>query len=203
MKIDGLPYEILEKALEQARIGRLHILDKIEETIAEPREDYKPHAPRIEKLTIEKDMIGAVIGPGGKVIQEIQKDTNTTIVIEEINNKGVIDVFANNKEAIDKAIARIKGIIAVPEINEIYEGKVKSIMPYGLFLEFMPGKDGLMHISEYDWKRVESLEGLVKEGDVFKVKLIDIDKKTGKVKLSRKVLIPRPPRPEKQNENQE
>jgi len=197
IKVDGLSYEVLEKALLQARDGRLHIMDKITETLAEPNDDYKPHAPRIEKIIIPKDMIGAVIGPGGKIIQEIQAETESTIVIEEVDDKGVVDVFALNKDSIDKAIARIKAITAIPEVGEVYEGKVKSILPYGAFIEFVPGKDGLMHISEYDWKRIETLDGLIKEGEIVKVKLIDVDKKTGKFKLSRKALLPRPEKPER------
>jgi polyribonucleotide nucleotidyltransferase len=192
IKIDGLPYEVLVKALEQARLGRLHILGKITECIAEPRTDYKPHAPRIVQLSIPREFIGAVIGTGGKVIQEIQNVTGATIVLEEVDNKGVIDIFADNKESIDAALARINAIVEVPEVGKIYKGKVKSILAFGAFVEVLPGKDGLLHISEVDWKHLQSLEGILKEGDEVEVKLIDVDKKTGKMKLSRKVLLPRP-----------
>ncbi|HEY4787071.1 MAG TPA: polyribonucleotide nucleotidyltransferase [Bacteroidales bacterium] len=196
IKVDGLPYEILTKALEQARAGRLHILGKITECIAEPRADYKPHAPRIVQMTIPREFIGAVIGTGGKVIQEIQNVTGATIVLEEIDNKGVIDIFADNKESIDGALARINAIVEVPEVGKVYKGKVKSILAFGAFIEILPGKDGLLHISEVDWKHLQSLEGIMKEGDEVEVKLIDIDKKTGKMKLSRKVLLPKPERME-------
>ncbi|NDW19792.1 polyribonucleotide nucleotidyltransferase [Dysgonomonas sp. 216] len=198
IKVDGLSYEILERALNQAREGRLHIMNKVLETISEPREDFKPHVPRIEVIIIPKDFIGAVIGPGGKIIQGIQEETGAVITIEEVDNYGRVEVSANNKAAIDAAMAKVKGIVTVPEVGEVYEAKVRSIMPYGVFCEFLPGKDGLLHISEYSWERVESMEGLgLKEGDIIEVKLIDIDQKTGKFKLSRKVLLPRPPRPEK------
>ena len=192
IKVDGLPYEILIKALEQARAGRMHILGKITDCMAEPRSDYKPHAPRIVQLTIPREFIGAVIGTGGKVIQEIQNVTGATIVLEEIDAKGVIDIFADNKESIDAALARINAIVELPEVGKIYKGKVKSILAFGAFIEIMPGKDGLLHISEVDWKHLQSLEGIMKEGDEVEVKLIDIDKKTGKMKLSRKVLLPKP-----------
>lgn len=192
LKVEGLPYEVMEEALAQARDGRMHILDKLVETLAEPREDYKPHAPRIVQITIPKEFIGAVIGPGGKVIQEMQRETNTTIVIEEVNNMGVVDIVSDNREGIDAALRRIRAIAATPEVGEVYEGKVKSILNFGAFVEFMPGKDGLLHISEVDWKRLETLEGVLKEGDMVKVKLIGIDPKTGKFKLSRKVLLPKP-----------
>ncbi len=192
LKVDGLPYEVMEQALNQARDGRLHIMNEIMKTIAAPREDYKPHAPRIVQITIPKEFIGAIIGPGGKIIQEMQRETETTIVLEEVNNMGVIDISGENKESIDKALAKIKAIVAVPEIGDEYEGKVRSIMPYGAFVEFMPGKDGLLHISEVDHKRLDSLEGVLKEGDKIKVKLIGVDPKNGKFKLSRKVLLPKP-----------
>ena len=202
LKVDGLPYEVMEEALAQAREGRLHILGKLEETLAAPREDYKPHAPRIVQIVIPKEFIGAVIGPGGKVIQEMQRETGTTIVIEEINNMGVVDIVSDNREGIDAALRRIKAIASTPEVGEEYEGKVKSILNFGAFVEFMPGKDGLLHISEVDWKRLDSLEGVIKEGDIIKVKLIGVDPKTGKFKLSRKVLLPKPEgyveRPERQ-----
>ena len=198
IKIDGLSYEILLEALLQAKAGRLHILQEIEKTIKEPRADYKPHVPRIEKMTIPKEFIGAVIGPGGKIIQEMQKDTKATIIIEEVGEFGIIDIFAENKESIEAAKERIRRIVTVPEIGEIYKGRVKNIMAFGAFVEILPGKDGLLHISEIDWKRVEKVEDVLKEGDEIEVKLIEIDKKTGKYKLSRKVLLPRPPSPPKE-----
>ena len=193
IKVDGLSFEILENALAQAKAGRLHILGKIEETMSEPREDLKPHAPRIETMIIAKEFIGAVIGPGGKIIQGIQEKTGATIAIEEVDGAGRIEISGTNKACIDAAIATIKGIVSVPEINEVYQGKISSIMPYGAFVEFLPGKDGLLHISEIDWKRLETVEEAgLKEGDTIEVKLVDIDQKTGKFKLSRKVLLPRP-----------
>lgn len=196
LKINGLKWEVLTQALDQAKEARLHILDEMAKTISAPREDYKPHAPRIIQILIDKEFIGAVIGPGGKIIQEMQRETGATISIEEVENKGVVQIFADNKEAIDAALARIKAIVAKPEIGEIYEGKVKSIMPFGAFVEIMPGKDGLLHISEIDWKRLETMDGVFKEGDMVTVKLLDVDKQ-GKMKLSRKVLLPRPPREDK------
>ncbi|MBO6006244.1 MAG: polyribonucleotide nucleotidyltransferase [Paludibacteraceae bacterium] len=193
IKVDGLSYEILAKALAQAKEGRLHILGKITETLPEPRADLKPHAPRIEVLDIPKEFIGAVIGPGGKIIQGIQAETGATISIEEVEDCGRVEIAANNKEALDGARAKIKAIVAIPEVGETYESTVKSIMPYGAFVEFMPGKDGLLHISEIDWKRFETMEETgLKEGDTISVKLLDIDKKTGKFKLSHKVLVPKP-----------
>ena len=193
IKVDGLSYEILERALNQAKEGRMHILGKIEETISEPRTELKDHAPRIETMTIPKEFIGAVIGPGGKIIQGMQEETGATITIEEIDNVGRIEISGTNKKSIDDAIRLIKGIVAVPEVGEVYKGKVRSIMPYGAFVEFLPGKDGLLHISENDWKRLETVEEAgIKEGDEIEVKLIDIDPKTGKFKISRKVLLPRP-----------
>ena len=192
IKVEGLSYEILAQALEQAKQGRLHILDVMKETIAEPRPEFKPHTPRIERIEIPKDTIGAVIGPGGKVIQEIQADTNSTITIEEIGNVGIVDVFAIDKASIDAAMARIKAIVAVPEEGEIYKGKVKTITPYGAFVEILPGKDGLLHISEIEWRRLEKVEEVLKEGDVVEVKLIAVDEKNGKLKLSRKALLPKP-----------
>jgi polyribonucleotide nucleotidyltransferase len=192
IKIDGLSFEVLAEALEQAKKGRLHILNEMSKTISEPRTDYKPHAPRIVQLTIPKEFIGAVIGPGGKVIQEIQRETGAVIVIEEVGDKGVVDVSADNKAAIDAAVGRIKAITAQPEIGEIYTGKVKSIVPFGAFVEILPGKDGLLHISEIEWRRLETVDGVLKEGETIQVKLIDIDQKTGKFKLSRKVLLPKP-----------
>jgi polyribonucleotide nucleotidyltransferase len=191
LKINGLSYEVLGKALHQAKDGRLHILGEMKKTIEQPREDYKPHAPRIITIRIDKEYIGAVIGPGGKIIQEMQRETGATISIEEVGNQGVVQIFADNKEAIDKAVSRIKAIAARPEVGEIYEGKVKSIMPFGAFIEIMPGKDGLLHISEIDHKRFETMDGVFEIGDEVRVKLLDIDKQ-GKLKLSRKALLPRP-----------
>ncbi|MCL1867582.1 MAG: polyribonucleotide nucleotidyltransferase [Paludibacter sp.] len=197
IKVDGLSYEILEKALKQARDGRMHILDKITETIAEPRADLKPHAPRIVVMFIPKEMIGAVIGPGGKIIQNMQAETGTVIAIEEIGDQGRVEIASSNKAGIDSAVAMIKGIVAIPEVGEVYEAKIKSIMPYGAFVEFMPGKEGLLHISEMDWQRLQTVEQAgIHEGDIVKVKLLDIDEKTGKFKLSMRVLMPRPPREE-------
>lgn len=193
IKVDGLSYDILEKALNQAKEGRMHILGKITDTIAEPREDFKPHVPRIEVMIIPKDFIGAIIGPGGKIIQAMQEETGAVITIEEVDGTGRIEISAENKSSIEAAINKIKGIVAVPEIGEVYKGKVRSIMPYGAFIEFLPGKDGLLHISEIDWKRLETVEdGGLREGDELEIKLIDIDQKTGKFKLSRKVLLPKP-----------
>ncbi len=192
IKVDGLSYEVLAKALEQARKGRMHILDKILECIPEPRADFRPFVPRIVQITIPKDFIGAVIGPGGKVIQDIQKTTGTTITITETDEKGIVDIFGENKEGMDAALARIKGITAVPEVGEVYKGKIKSIVAFGAFVEILPGKDGLLHISEIDHKRFETMEETgLKEGDMIEVKLINIDPKTNKLKLSRKALIPK------------
>ena len=199
IKVDGLSYQVLEEALNQAKEGRLHILGIMNEVISEPRADYKPHVPRSEKFSIDKDQIGAVIGPGGKVIQEIQKETGATVNIEEVDNKGVVSVFAVNKEAMQAAVSRIKAIVAVPEVGEVYEGKVKSIMPFGAFVEFMPGKDGLLHISEIKWERLEKMDGVLEVGEEVSVKLIGIDKKTGKFRLSRKVLLPEPQKKSEQN----
>src|ERR1700744_2411273 len=195
LKINGLSYEVLSKALDQAKEGRLHILGEMAKTISAPREDYKPHAPRIVSLKIDKEFIGAVIGPGGKIIQEMQRETGATISIEEKDNQGIIQIFGDNKESIDGAVKRIRQIVAKPEVGEIYEGKVKSIMPFGAFVEIMPGKDGLLHISEIDHKRFESMDGIFKVGDEVRVKLLDIDKQ-GKLKLSRKALLPKPERTE-------
>ncbi|BDD10150.1 polyribonucleotide nucleotidyltransferase [Fulvitalea axinellae] len=192
MKIDGLSYEILEEALLQGKEGREHILDEMKKTIDVPRADYKPNAPRSTMMRIERDMIGPLIGPGGKVVQEIQKTTETTIVIEEDDQGGVVNIFATDQERMDKAVNWVKSIVAMPEVGEIYEGKVKSIMPFGAFIEFMPNKEGLLHISEVKWERLETLEGILEVGEEVKVKLLDIDKKTGKYKLSRKVLLEKP-----------
>lgn len=193
IKVDGLSYEILERALAQARDGRMYILNKIEEAQPETRSELKPHAPRIETMTVAKEFIGAIIGPGGKIIQGIQEKTGATISIEEIDGIGKVEISACNKATIDAAVRAIKAIVAVPEVGEVYEGKISSIMPYGAFVEFMPGKDGLLHISEIDWRRLETVEQAgLKEGDTITVKLVDIDPKTGKFKLSHKVLIPKP-----------
>ena len=198
IKVDGLSYEILETALNQAKAGRMHILGKIQETLAAPREDMKPNAPRIVVMFIPKESIGAIIGPGGKIIQNMQAETGATITVEEIGDQGRVEIAANNKAAIDAALYKIKGIVAIPEIGETYPAKVKSVMPYGAFVEFMPGKEGLLHISEIDWKRIETMEQAgIKEGDMIDVKLLEVDQKTGKFKLSRKALMPRPPREEK------
>ena len=193
IKVDGLSYEVLATALEQARVGRMHILGKILETIPEPRADYKPHVPRVVQMSIPSDFIGAVIGPGGKVIQEIQKETGATITITEEDGKGIVDIFAVDKASIEAALAKIKAIVAIPEVGEVYTGKVKSIMPFGAFVEIFPNKDGLLHISEIDHRRFESMEQTgLKEGDVIEVKLLDVDAKSGKLKLSRKALLPKP-----------
>jgi len=192
IKVEGLSYEVLAKALQQAKEGRLHILDIMVKTMPEPRSDYKPHAPRIVRIEIAKEMIGALIGPGGKVIQEIQRETGTTIVVEEINGKGIVDVSAVNKNAIDAAMTWINRIVEVPEIGKIYMGKVKSIVQFGAFIEILPKTEGLLHISEISWKRLKTVDEELKVGQEIEVKLIDIDSKTGKFKLSRKVLLPKP-----------
>ena len=203
IKVDGLSFEILENALSQAKAGRMHILDKIQETIAEPREDLKPHAPRIVVMFIPKDLIGAVIGPGGKIIQNIQEETGAVIAIDEIGEQGRVEIASADKASLDAAVAKIRSIVALPEVGETYNAKVKSIMPYGAFVEFMPGKEGLMHISELRWERVETMEqsGL-NEGDMIDVKLLDIDAKTGKFKLSHKALLPRPQKEERPRREQ-
>ncbi|MDO4959335.1 MAG: polyribonucleotide nucleotidyltransferase [Prevotellaceae bacterium] len=216
IKCDGLSYEILEKALAQAKAGREHILGCITDTIAEPREEMKPQVPRIVQIEIPKEFIGAVIGPGGKIIQQMQEETGATITIDEVDGVGKVQVSAPNKDSIDAALAKIKGIVAIPEVGEVYEGTVRSIMPYGCFVEILPGKDGLLHISEIDWKRLETVEEAgIKEGDKISVKLLEIDPKTGKYKLSHRVLVekpegyvererrPRPERGERRNENSE
>ena len=193
IKCDGLSFEILEKALMQAKAGREYILGKLTETIAEPRPELKPQVPRIVQIEIPKEFIGAVIGPGGKIIQQIQEDTGAIITIDEIDGVGKVQVSAANKDCIEAAMSKIKAIVAIPEVGETYEGTVRSIMPYGCFVEIMPGKDGLLHISEIDWKRLETVEDAgIKEGDKIKVKLMEIDPKTGKYKLSHRVLIPKP-----------
>jgi len=192
IKIDGLSMDTMRQALNQAKAGRLHILDAMYNTIAAAREEVKPHAPRMVKLFIDKEFIGAVIGPQGKIIQEIQRETGATINIEEVGNQGEVSIFSPVKEGLDKAVNWIKGIVAIPEVGSVYEAKVKGIKEFGAFVEFIPGKQGLLHISEISWKRLESMDGVLKEGDVVKVKLIGIDEKTGKYKLSRKVLMPKP-----------
>jgi polyribonucleotide nucleotidyltransferase len=203
IKVEGLSFEVLTKALNQAKAGRMHILDVMQQTIAEPRPELKPHAPRIEMLTIPKDMIGALIGPGGKVIQEIQRETGTTIVVEEINGHGDVNIFGENKEAIMAALEWVRKIVAVPEVGQVYKGKVKTIVQFGAFIEILPNKDGLLHISEIDWKKIKTVEEVLREGDEVEVKLIDIDPKTGKLKLSRKILLPRPPREEGERKKHE
>lgn len=207
IKCDGLSYEILEKALMQAKRGREYILGKLTDTISEPRQEMKPQVPRIEAFDIPKEFIGAVIGPGGKIIQQIQEESGATITIDEVDGVGKVQVSAPNKDSISIAISKIKAIVAIPEVGEVYEGTIRSVMPYGCFVEIMPGKDGLLHISEIDWKRLETVEEAgLKEGDKINVKLVDIDQKTGKYKLSHRVLIPKPegyvererrPRPER------
>ncbi len=192
IKVDGLSMNTMREALDQAKRGRLHILDAMYAAMPAAREEVKPHAPRMEKLFIDKEFIGAVIGPGGKIIQEIQRETGTTINIEEVGNYGEVSVFSPAKEGLERAVAWIKGIVSVPEVGEVYEAKVKSIMPYGAFVEFLPGKQGLLHISEISYKRLETMEGIFNEGDLVKVKLIGLDQKTGKFKLSRKALMPKP-----------
>ena len=193
IKCDGLSYEILERALNQARDGRMHILDIIEQTIPQPREDYKPHVPRIVTMLIPKELIGAVIGPGGKVIQGIQEASGATVSIDEIDEGGYIEVAAANKAAIDKALEMINAIVELPEEGKTYTGKVRSILEFGAFVEFMPNRDGLLHISEISWNRLENMEASgLKEGDTVEVKLIEIDKKTGKYRLSMRALQPKP-----------
>jgi len=192
IKVQGLSYEILSQALQQAKEGRLHILGEMSKTITEPRADYKPHVPRIVKMTIPKEFIGAVIGPGGKVIQEIQRETNSTIVIEEVGEFGIIDIVCTDEVSFEAAKRRIKAIIALPEVGEEYLGTVKNITTFGAFVEILPNKDGLLHISEIDWKHINKVEEMLNVGDKVKVKLIDIDGRTGKLKLSRKVLLPKP-----------
>jgi polyribonucleotide nucleotidyltransferase len=197
IKVDGLSMDVMRQALAQAKKGRMHILDAMYGCVENAREDVKPHAPRMIKITIDKEYIGAVIGPGGKVIQEIQRETGATINIEEVNNQGEISIFSKEKASLDRALAWINGIVAVPEIGQTYEGTVKSIKEFGAFVEFLPKKEGLLHISEISWKRLESMEGIFKEGDQVKVKLLDVDPRTGKFKLSRKALMPKPEAPAK------
>lgn len=200
LKVNGLPYEVMREALIQAKEGRLHIMGEMMKTMSEPRADYKAHAPRFTKIEIPGEFIGAIIGPGGKVIQEMQKATGTSITITEVDKMGIVEIFGENLESITAALTRIKGIVAMPEEGEVYDATVKTIMPYGAFVEFLPGKEGLLHISEVDWKRLDSLEGVLKEGDKIQVKFMGNDPKTKKYKLSRKVLLPKPEKAES-NEN--
>jgi len=192
IKIDGLSYEVLAEALDQAKQGRLHILGEMKKTITEPRADYKDNAPRIFHMIVDREFIGAIIGPGGKIIQEIQRVTNTTVTIEETDKGGEVTIFSDDKEGMVKAVNWVKGIVAVPEVGTVYDGKVKAIQPYGAFVEFMPGKEGLLHISEIKWERLEKVEGVLEVGEDIKVKLLEVDPRTGKFKLSRKVLLPKP-----------
>ncbi len=197
IKVDGLSFEVLAEALEQAKAGRLHILGKMSETINQPRQEMKPNAPRIVSFVVDREFIGAIIGPGGKVIQELQRETETTITIEETEKGGEVTIFSSNQEGMDKARKVIDGITATPDVGEVYDGKVKAIQPYGAFVEFMPGKEGLLHISEIKWERVEKMDGLMEEGEDIKVKLIGIDQRSGKYRLSRKVLLPKPEKTDK------
>ncbi|MCK5029516.1 MAG: S1 RNA-binding domain-containing protein, partial [Bacteroidales bacterium] len=197
IKIEGLSYEIMNKALDQAKAGRMHILGEMLKTISEPRAEFKPHTPRIVQITIPKEMIGAVIGPGGKVIQDIQEKTGATITITQEGDIGIVDIFAEDKDVIDAALARVNGITEVPEVNKVYQGKVKSIVAFGAFVEILPGKEGLLHISEIEWRRLDKVEEVLKEGDDIEVKVIEVDKRNGKLKLSRKALLPRPEKKDK------
>jgi polyribonucleotide nucleotidyltransferase len=196
IKIGGLSFDIIEKALIQAKEGRLHILGKMTEVIEKPKDDLKSFAPRAHTIIIDRELIGAVIGPGGKVVQEIQRESGATVNIEEKDNKGYISIFATNGDSMAMARRRIEGIVKMPEVGEVYDSVVKSIQPFGAFCEILPGKEGLLHISEITWERIPTMDGILREGDKIQVKLIEIDKKTGKYRLSRKVLLPRPPRPE-------
>ena len=197
IKIDGLSFDVLTEALNQAKEGRLHILNEMTKTIDKPKADLKAHTPRSYKMSIAKDMIGAVIGPGGKIIQEIQKESGATVLVEEVEENGIVNIFSSNQEDMDNAVERVKAIVAVPEVGETYVGKVKSIKDFGAFIEFMPGKDGLLHISEIKWERVESMDGILEEGEEIKVKLIEVDRRTGKFRLSRKAILPRPQKNDK------
>jgi len=196
IKVEGLSFEILTKALNQAKAGRLHILNKITETLAGPRPELKPHSPRIEMLTIPRELIGALIGPGGKVIQEIQRVTGATIIVEEVDGHGDVNIFGENAQVITAALDWVKKIVTIPEVGQVYRGKVKTIVQFGAFVEILPNKDGLLHISEIEWRKINNVEDVLKEGQEVEVKIIGIDPKTGKLKLSRKELLPRPPRPE-------
>jgi polyribonucleotide nucleotidyltransferase len=192
IKVDGLSMDVMRQALAQAHQGRMHILEAMYNCMPEYRPELKPQTPRIEQMIIDREFIGAIIGPGGKVIQEIQRETGTEINIEEVDEKGIIKIFSKDATSNAKAIQWIKGIVAIPEVGETYEAVVKSIMPYGAFVEFMPGKQGLLHISEVSWKRLDNLDGVLTENDNLKVKLVGLDPKTGKFRLSRKVLMPKP-----------
>jgi polyribonucleotide nucleotidyltransferase len=194
MKVDGLPYEVLAQALEQARQGRMHILAEMTKVIDKPRDDYKAHAPRIITIEIPKESIGPVIGPGGRVIQEIQAETGATISIDEVDGVGIVEIMSENKASIEAALARVNAIANPPqaEVGATYKGKVKTIMPYGAFVEVLPGTDGLLHVSELDWKRVERVEDVLKEGDVIEFQVTGKDPRSGKLKLSRRVLLPKP-----------
>jgi len=191
IKVDGLSMDIMRQALDQAKRGRLHILDAMYDTLPQHREEVKPHAPRMEKLIIDSEFIGAVIGPGGKIIQEIQKSTGATINITEVGKTGEVSIFSADKESLDQAVAWVKSIVAVPEVGDVFDATVKSIKEFGAFVEFLPGKQGLLHISEIMWKRLDTMEGVLNEGDKVKVKIIGVDPKTGKFKLSRKALLPK------------
>ena len=197
IKIDGLSFDVLTEALNQAKEGRLHILNEMTKTIDKPKADLKAHTPRSYQMSIAKDMIGAVIGPGRKIIQEIQKESGATVLVEEVEENGIVNIFSSNQEDMDNAVERVKAIVAVPEVGETYVGKVKSIKDFGAFIEFMPGKDGLLHISEIKWERVESMDGILEEGEEIKVKLIEVDRRTGKFRLSRKAILPRPQKNDK------
>jgi polyribonucleotide nucleotidyltransferase len=199
IKCDGLPFEILEKALLQAKEGRLHILKIMNDTISEPRPELKPHTPRAETIVIDREFIGAVIGPGGKIVQEIQRETGTTVNIEEKDNRGYVTIFAIDEPSMEKARNWIKNIVMVPEVGTVYDAKVKSIQPFGAFVEFLPGKEGLLHISEITWDRLPSMDGVMEVGEEIQVKLVEIDQKSGKYRLSKKALLPRPPRAENQD----
>jgi polyribonucleotide nucleotidyltransferase len=191
LKVDGLSYEIMKEALYQSKHGRVHILNEMNKVIAEPKPDLKPSAPRVTALQIEREMIGAVIGPGGKVVQEIQRQTGATINIEETPTGGLVSIFSANKESMDEAVRWVKSIVVAPVVGEVYEGKVKSIQPFGAFVEFLPGKEGLLHISEIKWERLATMDNVLEIGEDVRVKLIEVDKKSGKYRLSRKVLIPK------------
>jgi polyribonucleotide nucleotidyltransferase len=192
IKINGLKWDMVYQALQQARLGRLHILGEMNKAISTPNTDMKPHAPRIEVIEIEKEFIGAVIGPGGKVVQDIQAKSGAKVAIEERDGKGFVEIFSNDGESMRVASGMVRAIVAVPEVGQVYHGTVKNIMDFGAFVEFMPGKDGLLHISEIAWERVPTMEGVFTEGDQLEVKLVEIDKKTGKYRLSRKALLPKP-----------
>jgi polyribonucleotide nucleotidyltransferase len=194
IKVDGLSMDVMREALNQAKAGRLHILDAMYECMPAHNADYKPHTPRMVKIIIDKEFIGAVIGPGGKIIQEIQRETGATITIEEVGNTGEVSILSNAKEGMQKAIDWINGITAIPEVGKEYDGVVKSVKEFGAFVEFLPKKEGLLHISEISWSRLETMDGVFREGDKVKVKLLEVDQRTGKFKLSRKALMPRPER---------